>query len=209
MAEYLPRLADSLIEELLEDVPAVMVLGARASGKTTTASRLAASVVRLDRAEEAAPFRAAPDAALATMPTPVLLDEWQEVPDVLGAVKRAVDNDSRRGRFLLAGSIQAQIAGTMWPATGRVVPVELFPLTISERLRTRTKPLIDRVADGDSLVPSSDPPDLMGYIELALEGGFPEAVLGVSQRSRRRWQEGYVKHHGDTRRPGGTRRQGS
>lgn len=194
MTNYLPRLADSLIEGLLEDVPAVMILGARASGKTTTAGRLAKSVVRLDRAEEAAPFRAAPDAALAAIPTPVLLDEWQEVPEVLGAVKRAVDGDSRRGRFLLAGSIRAQMEGTMWPATGRVVPVELFPLTVSERLQTQTKPLVDRVADGDSVAPSTDPPDLMGYIELALEGGFPEAVLGVSQRSRRRWQEGYVKH---------------
>lgn len=194
MISYLPRLADALIEELLEDVPAVMILGARASGKTTTASRLAKSVVRLDRAEEAAPFHAAPDAALAAMPTPVLLDEWQAVPGVLGAVKRAVDGDDRRGRFLLAGSIQAHQEGTMWPATGRVVPVELFPLTVSERLQSQTKPLVDRVADGDSVVPSTDPPDLMGYIELALDGGFPEALLGVSQRSRRRWQEGYVRH---------------
>lgn len=192
--DYLPRLVDPLIEELLEDVPAVMVIGARASGKTTTAGRLAASVVRLDRADEAAPFQAAPDAALAAMPTPVLLDEWQEVPGVLGAVKRAVDRDSRPGRFLLAGSIHAQMAGAMWPATGRVVPVEMYPLAVSERRRVQTKPLIDRVVDGDSLIPSSDPPDLMGYIELALEGGFPEAVLGVSHRSRRRWQEGYVKH---------------
>lgn len=194
MTSYVPRLADSLIEELLEDVPAVMILGARASGKTTTAGRLAKSVVRLDRAEEAAPFHAAPDAALAAMPTPVLLDEWQAVPGVLGAVKRAVDGNNRRGRFLLTGSIQAQPEGTIWPATGRVVPVELFPLTVSERLQTQTKPLVDRVADGDSVAPSADPPDLMGYIELALEGGFPEAVLGVSQRSRKRWQEGYVRH---------------
>ena len=194
MDDYLPRLADSLIEELLEDVSAIMIVGPRASGKTTTAARFAASVVRLDRPEEAAPFAASPDAALAAMPTPVLLDEWQEVPAVLGAVKRAVDGDTRRGRFLLAGSIRAQFEGTMWPATGRVVPVELFPLTVSERLRSRTKPLIDRLVDGEDLVPPSDPPDLSGYIDLALEGGFPDAVLGVSPRSRRRWLEGYITH---------------
>ena len=194
MDDYLPRLADSLIEELLEDVSAVMIVGPRASGKTTTAARFAASVVRLDRPEETAPFAASPDAALAALPTPVLLDEWQEVPAVLGAVKRAVDGDSRRGRFLLVGSIRAQFEGTMWPATGRVVTVELFPLTVSERLRSRTKPLIDRLVDGDDLVPASDPPDLLGYIDFALEGGFPDAVLGVSPRSRRRWLEGYIAH---------------
>lgn len=194
MDAYLPRLADSLIKQLLEDVSAVMIAGPRASGKTTTAARFAASVVRLDRPEEAAPFVASPDAALAATQTPVLLDEWQEVPGVLGAVKRAVDADNRRGRFLLAGSIRARLEGTMWPATGRVVPVALFPLTVSERLKSRTKPLIDRLVDGDDLVPSSEPPDLLGYVDFALEGGFPDAVLDVSPRSRRRWLEGYITH---------------
>lgn len=194
MDDYLPRSVDPLIKALLEDVPAVMMVGPRASGKTTTAARLASSVVRLDRADEAAAFRASPDAALAALPEPVLLDEWQEVPEVLGAVKRAADGDSRRGRFLLAGSVHAQTSASTWPATGRVVPVELFPLSVSERLRSGTKPLIDRLADGDDLAPAADSPDLTGYVELAVEGGFPEAVLGVSKRSRHRWLEGYIRH---------------
>ena len=194
MDDYLPRSVDQLIEELLEDVSAVMIVGPRASGKTTTAARLASSVVRLDRADEAAAFLASPDAALAALPTPVLLDEWQEVPEVLGAVKRAVDGDSRRGRFLLAGSVHAPTHMATWPATGRVVPVELFPLSVGERLRSGTKPLIDRLADGDDLAPASDAPDLRGYVDLAIEGGFPDAVLGVSNRSRQRWLEGYIRH---------------
>ena len=37
------------------------------------------------------------------VPEPVLLDEWQMVPGVLGAVKRAVDQGSGAGRFLLTG----------------------------------------------------------------------------------------------------------
>lgn len=79
--------------------------GPRATGKTTTARRHAASVVRLDRPAEAAAFRADPDAALRAQPEPLLLDEWQAVPAVLGAVKRAVDDDPRPGRFLLTGSV--------------------------------------------------------------------------------------------------------
>jgi hypothetical protein len=39
-------------------------------------------------------------AALSAQPEPVLLDEWQAIPAVLGAVKRAVDDDPRPGRFL-------------------------------------------------------------------------------------------------------------
>ncbi len=101
---YVARLSDGLLDELLGSLPAVLVAGPRATGKTTTARRHAKSVVRLDRATEAAAFRADPDVALEDLEEPVLLDEWQAVPEVLGAVKRAVDDEARPGRFLLTGS---------------------------------------------------------------------------------------------------------
>ena len=80
MDGYRPRLLDRLIPTLLTHHPAVMVTGARATGKTTTALRHAATVVRLDREAEAVAFRADPDAALRDRREPVLLDEWQAVP---------------------------------------------------------------------------------------------------------------------------------
>jgi hypothetical protein len=42
---------------------------------------------------------------------PVILDEWQEVPELLGAVKRSVDEDPSPGRFILTGSSQISPAG--------------------------------------------------------------------------------------------------
>jgi predicted AAA+ superfamily ATPase len=100
---------DGLLAELLAELPAVMVTGPRAGGKTTTAARHAASVVRLDRVLEVEAFRADPDVALREYEEPILLDEWQEEPGVLGAVKRAVDEDPRPGRFLLTGSVRAEL----------------------------------------------------------------------------------------------------
>src|SRR5215471_5515504 len=97
--QYKRRLVEVALRDLLSELPAIMLTGPRATGKTTTAQRYAASVVRLDRPAEAVAFRADPDAALAAMTEPVLLDELQEVPGVLGAVKRAVDRDSHAGRF--------------------------------------------------------------------------------------------------------------
>lgn len=96
--DYLPRLADARLAALLGELPAVMVTGPRAAGKTTSARRLAAEVLRLDEPAVAAAVRADPDAALRRAVEPVLLDEWQEVPEVLGAVKRAIDDDPRPGR---------------------------------------------------------------------------------------------------------------
>ncbi|MGI9080998.1 MAG: ATP-binding protein, partial [Thermoleophilaceae bacterium] len=75
---------DQLLDELLPALPALLVVGPRAAGKTTTLARRAKTVVRLDRPAEAAAFEADPDAALGGLPEPVLLDEWQAVPGVLG-----------------------------------------------------------------------------------------------------------------------------
>jgi predicted AAA+ superfamily ATPase len=130
--EYVPRLVDGMLADLLAQLPAIMLVGPRAAGKTTTARRLARSVVRLDQAGQAAAFRADADVALAAFDEPVLLDEWQEVPEVLGAVKRAVDDDPRAGRFVLTGSVWADMSAATWPGTGRVVRIPLYGLTIRE-----------------------------------------------------------------------------
>ncbi|HMQ24637.1 MAG TPA: ATP-binding protein [Acidimicrobiales bacterium] len=191
MAEYLPRLVDELLSELLAELPAVLVVGPRATGKTTTAARLASTVVRLDRPAEAAVFRADPDAALASFEEPIVLDEWQEVPAVLGAVKRAIDVEPRPGRFLLTGSVRGDIEAETWPGTGRVIRVAMMPMTVRERLARTTRPFIDRVIDGEPLEPASPATDLRGYVALSLEGGFPE-LLRLSEQGRRRWIDSYV-----------------
>jgi predicted AAA+ superfamily ATPase len=91
----------------------------------------------LDRANEAAAYHIDPDAAVARMTRPALLDEWHEVPGVLGAVKRLVDQNPAAGQFLLTGSVKAA-AGYTWPATGRIVRQPVYGLTMREVLRTQT-----------------------------------------------------------------------
>ena len=193
MGDYNPRMIDSVVGSLMEDFAAVMLVGPRAVGKTTSAARFARSVVRLDREREAVPFRSDPDAALAAFPTPILLDEWQETPAVLGAVKRSVDADNRPGRFLMTGSVRAETAAGTWPGVGRVVRADMYPLTVAERLGRPTPPLIDRLVEG---IPLASPPeslDLGDYVGLALQGGFPDAVLGSSDRRRRAWLDNYAR----------------
>jgi len=193
--KYLTRLVDPMLDRLLGEVPAILVTGPRATGKTTTAARRAATVVHLDREAEAAAFRADPDAALRNRPEPVLLDEWQVVPSVLGAVKRAVDADPRPGRFIVTGSARGDLDGDLWPGTGRLVRVPMTGMTVREQLGdTPATTFLDRVARGDELQPHASTPDLRGYIELALRGGFPEAAISMGDATRRDWLESYVYH---------------
>jgi predicted AAA+ superfamily ATPase len=195
-ATYLPRLIDGRLAALFTQLPALLLTGPRAAGKTTTARRHAATMVRLDREAEAAAFRADPDAALRVQPEPVLLDEWQAVPAVLGAIKRAVDDDPRPGRFLLTGSVRAELETEMWPGTGRLVRLRLYGLTLRElQRRPAARTFIDRLAAAKVELFSLPPggiPDLAGYVELAVRSGFPEPALRLSGLAQQAWLDGYL-----------------
>lgn len=193
---YLERLLDRKVAELFRELPALLLLGPRAAGKTTTASRHAAEIVRLDRAAEAAAFLADPDAALRSHEEPLLLDEWQAAPGVLGAVKRAVDQDPHPGRFLLTGSARADLEAETWPGTGRLVRLKLYGVTVREHVGRATigETFLDRLARADiGLFGIPVPiPDLRGYIDLALQSGFPEALLRLTGTARQAWLESYL-----------------
>jgi uncharacterized protein len=152
--------------------------------------------VRLDRQAEAAAFLADPDAALQALPEPILFDEWQEVPGVLGAVKRAVDADPRPGRFILTGSVRADLEAETWPGTGRLVRLPVYGLTERELAgRAQGPSFIDKPADGniDAISIPHERTDLTGYLKLALRSGFPEAALRLTDRPRQLWLASYVE----------------
>jgi predicted AAA+ superfamily ATPase len=195
LRSFVPRLAEARVEQLFAELPALSIVGPRATGKTTIARRLSRTVVQLDDPVEAGAFEADADTALRALPEPVLLDEWQAVPSVLGAVKRAIDKGSGAGRFLLTGSVRAKFTGTTWPGTGRVVDVHMHGLTEREILGKLTgEPFLSRLARAniDTFAMPADPPDLLGYVELALRGGFPDAALDLSADTRRAWLGGYL-----------------
>ena len=191
MEAYRDRLADPLISELLTELPALSIVGPRAAGKTTTAARHAQTIIRLDRPAEAVAVAADPDASLVGWPEPILLDEWQEVPEVLGAVKRLCDDDPRPGRFILTGSVRADIEAKTWPGTGRVTRITMYPLTMGEQLGTTPTPLVDRIVDNTPIATRRSQLNLRDYIEMALRGGFPHAALTLGTRARRRWLDTY------------------
>jgi hypothetical protein len=186
-------MVDDTAAGLLSSLPALLFVGPRACGKTTSAARLARTIVRLDRPADAAAFQADPDAALRGLDEPVLLDEWQAVPEVLGAVKRAVDGDAHAGRFVLTGSVRADLQAETWPGTGRLVRLQMNPMTVAERVGRASRPVIDRLLEGAQLVSAAEPCDLRDYVELALRSGFPEATLMSDGTARERWLASYVE----------------
>jgi predicted AAA+ superfamily ATPase len=190
---YRERLIELTLDEYLGQLPALLVTGPRAAGKSTTLNRRAATIVRLDREAEAAAFVADPDAALRGLAEPVLLDEWQNAPGVLGAVRRAVERDPHPGRFLVTGSVNAELEHEIWPGTGRLTRLPMYPMTVREQLgRVDGATFFDRVVAGAPFEDPAESPDLRGYVELALKSGFPQPALQLSGRPREAWLESYV-----------------
>ncbi|MDQ1296004.1 MAG: uncharacterized protein QG608_3891, partial [Actinomycetota bacterium] len=143
----------------------------------------------------AAAVAADPDAALRRAAKPVLLDEWQEVPSVLGALKRSVDQNGAPGQFLLTGSVEADHSPRSWPGTGRVVRTVLHGMTQREITTPLTAPsplpflVLGKI---DELVGPRVVPDVDGYVTMALRSGFPEPALRLGPTGTTVWIESYL-----------------
>lgn len=191
---YVTRTLDNVLPDLLNTIPGVMIVGPRATGKSTTARRYAKTVINLDAPNQSAYFRADPDAAIQGLPEPVLFDEWQEVPAILGALKRSIDVDYRPGRFLLTGSVTSSLDQSTWPATGRLGEVSMFGLTIAERIGVSRSDFLRRLetASNSSFQTRVQPPNLRDYVQMASESGFPEALRISNELQRTRWLQSYI-----------------
>lgn len=124
------------------------------------------------------------------------LTSGRKVPEVLGAVKRAVGRGAPPGSFVLTGSVRAPLRAASWPGTGRTITIEMRPLTVLEQRSTGAprSDFLDRVLSGrfaDLDLPP-DGLDLVGYVDLAVAGGYPPA-LGLSAKSRQLWLDSYVE----------------
>ena len=182
------------LESALKVLPAAVVTGARQTGKTTLAKSLDSKrayftlddVGVLDQAERN------PDSLLTTRP--VTLDEVQRAPQLLLAVKRAVDERRKAGDFVLTGSanllLMGRVADTL---AGRAIYLELPPFCPAEWLQRKAalEP-IDRLFS--PAFDLRDWPDEKGnWIRWLLCGGFPPAVAIEADRDRGLWFAAYVQ----------------
>lgn len=130
---YLRRHLDDRLARLLGVHPACLLGGIRGVGKTSTATRLAAATVRLDNPPTAEMVERDPEAVLSPLPAPLLIDEWQRVPSVWDAVRRMIDDDRTPGRFILSGSARTAVTADIHAGAGRILPLRLRAMTLSER----------------------------------------------------------------------------
>ncbi len=208
--------------------PALLIEGIRGVGKTSTASRVVQATLRLDHPPTRDIVAADPDTAVASLPRPALIDEWQRVPAVWDAVRRVIDEDRTPGRFVLSGSARTAVTADIHAGAGRILPLRLRPMTLSERNgRAPAVTLVDLADRGveavrgvrspfspqEQVAPTAvsglpgyldlDPSDhqeaLRSYLDLAVSRDLAEIAPGARNiRKLRRYVRSYASVVGTT-----------
>jgi len=173
----------------------VCLLGARQAGKTTLVRSIAekehpARYVSLDEPAALEAARTDP-ASFVAGGDRLVIDEVQRAPDLLLAIKRVVDADPARGRFLMTGSADIltlpQIADAL---PGRVDYLTLWPFSQAELAGVRSGFLEDAFAGTTPWIMGA-PVGRAAYADRVMRGGFPE-VVEAGEARRRRFFAGYV-----------------
>jgi len=190
--QYLARTIDKELDELLAVAPAIALDGPKGVGKTDTAGRRADTIWYLD--DPAQREIASADFPLATLPPgTVLLDEWQQLPQVWDAVRRQVDAGAPAGRFLLTGSATPIEATGTHTGAGRILSLRMRPMGLHERgLTSPTVSLADLLQGGVPPVSGETDFALADYAAAIVDSGFP-GIMNTAPRLRRGLLDAYLQ----------------
>lgn len=200
-SNFQPRLLAPAIGRGLRALPVVVVTGARQTGKSTLVRQIGPAERRyftLDDLDVRAQAEKAPE-ELVQRERLLTLDEVQRVPDLLLAVKRAVDERRVRGRFILTGSanllLMKQISESL---AGRAIYFTLWPFTRREQLGLGAGGVWDELFTQpferwqELLADQKISPE--NWRALASRGGYPVPSLELQEPEERiLWFDGYVR----------------
>lgn len=196
-----PRHVGKVLASLLRVQPAVVVTGARQTGKSTLVGELTPGERRLQSLDDLDVLDVArrdPE-TLVGGTQPVTLDEVQRVPDLMIAVKRAIDRRRRAGQFLLTGSANLLLMRRVSESlAGRASYLTLWPMTRREQRG------LGRCGLWGELLAANDTQwaDLLlgddagteNWQALARRGGFPTPSVHMNAATDRAvWFDGYVR----------------
>lgn len=193
---FFPRHKRYALETALSDTPVVALLGPRQVGKSTMAWQLAPDrpVFDLDEVPYGPTALADPAGFVASLPPVVTLDEVQRVPELLRAIKVAVDRDRSPGRFLLTGSANLLLLPDLSESlAGRMEVIYLHPLTEAEK-EGAPGAFFSTLFAGElhAELRLADAASAVSIVRRIIQGGFPEACSRTPARARS-WHRQYLR----------------
>lgn len=176
---YKKRLVEELLDNYLESFGAVCIEGPKYCGKTWTSRSRAKSASYLG--DPANNFQTRTLAELNPSfvlegEKPHLLDEWQEVPALWDAVRFAVDQEGRKGQFILTGSATPKHKGIMHSGTGRIGKIRMNTMSLYETGDSSGMVSLSGLFNGNLKPQITGEVDLKDLVYYVVRGGWPSDV---------------------------------
>lgn len=209
--EYRPRIADAILSNKLKGMGAVLIVGPKWCGKTTTAEQQAKSIIYMDnpmsRDSNIEAANLAPDLIL-NGAVPRLIDEWQIAPKLWDAVRFSVDHRGEDGQFILTGSavplMDKEEQMKTHTGTGRICRIKMRPMSLWESGDSSGMISLEALFAEEKLSAVCDT-TLEKIAYLACRGGWPRAIFQEADISLERATD-YVEAviHSDVNRVDGS-----
>ena len=180
MKNYRPRVADKILLRKLEGKGAVLIEGPKWCGKTTTAERIAASVLYMGDPQSKEQNLTMADMnpkRLLSGETPRLIDEWQLAPKLWDAVRFEVDHRGELGQFVLTGSaVPVDTKEITHSGTGRFTWLTMRPMSLFESGDSTGDVSLRELFGSPDSVDGASRVDMDRLAFLICRGGWPQAV---------------------------------
>ncbi|MDO4335273.1 MAG: DUF4143 domain-containing protein [Bacteroidales bacterium] len=197
MKDYKPRVADTMLEDKLDAMGAVLIEGAKYCGKTTLACQHAKSVLYMadpDNKEQNLIMAQTNIGRLLKGDTPRLIDEWQIAPQIWDAVRNEVDKRSEDGQFILTGSaVPANPDAIFHSGTGRMSWLRLRTMSLWESGDSSGEVSLSKLFKDSESVDGSSCIDIDRLAFLTCRGGWPKAILKENPKSALMQAEEYYE----------------
>lgn len=183
---YRNRIADQLLKEQLEAAGAVLIQGAKWCGKTTTAVQQAKSIIYMNDPSQSANYIHLAETNISLLlegDTPLLIDEWQLVPQLWDAARFTIDQRRKTGQFILTGSaVPVDRSKITHTGTGRFAWLTMRPMSLWESEESNGKVSLNSLFNGDVQDCRAPGYDLKRIAYLTCRGGWPGA-LDLSEKA--------------------------
>lgn len=193
---YYERWITPRLRQAVEEFPVVVLTGARQVGKSTLLRN--AEPFRDWRFRSMDDFDTLRQAgedpqALWAGADRIVLDEVQKAPDLLSAIKLAVDSHPGRFRFVLSGSanllLMKQVSESL---AGRAIYFVLDPMSLGEAQKSTEPRLLLELLDGALPAERSIPDEVPDLAPLLMRGLMPPLLRLDTQQAWVRWWDGYI-----------------
>ena len=185
---YLHRTVDNQFALLMEAFGAVLIVGPKGCGKTTTAKQKASSVIEFQDEENRANYLMLAEnrpSRLLVGKKPILFDEWQDAPKIWGAIRKDVDDSGQTGEYILTGST-SQTVETPHTGTLRIARLKMYPMSLYESGESNGRVSLIGLFNNRKVSDGEWESDLSveSLIFAVCRGGWPRAVTNTKAAAK-------------------------